>query len=129
MRRVFAGLTLAALSACTTQPAQVGGTPSMAVFFADKSAALEPTDADIIAHAASLAKASPDAPVLVRGWTDSDGSPQADIVLSQLRAQHVADALIADGVSPARISRQGRGQTHDDPGVESRRVEIRVGNQ
>ena len=129
MRRVFACLMLAGLSSCMTQPAQMAGTPSMVVFFADKSAALEPADSDIIAHAASLAKAAPDAPVLVRGWTDSDGSPQADIVLSQQRAQRVAEALIADGVAPTRIARQGRGQTHDDPGVESRRVEIRVGNR
>ena len=129
MRRYFASLMLAGLSSCMTGSAPPSGTPAMIVFFADKSAALEPNDADIIAHAADLAKASPSAPVLVRGWTDSDGSPQADVVLSQLRAQHVADALVADGVAPARISRQGRGQTHDDPGVESRRVEIRVGGQ
>ena len=126
MRRVFAGLVLAGLSSCTIFSGGPGA-PAMVVFFADKSAALEPADADIIAQAAALAKASPDAPVVVRGWTDSDGSPQADILLSQLRAQHVADALVADGVSAARISRQGRGQTHNDPGVESRRVEIRVG--
>ncbi len=129
MRRVFAGLMLAGLSSCMTGSAPRSGTPAMVVFFAEKSAALEPNDADIIAHAADLAKASPSAPVVVRGWTDSGGSPQADVLLSQQRARRVADALIADGVPPARISRQGRGQTHDDPGVESRRVEIRVGGQ
>ena len=129
MRRLFAGLVLLGVSSCTTTPAPRSATPSMVVFFAEKSAALEPAAADIIAHAASLAKASPDAPVVVRGWTDSGGSPQADILLSQQRAQRVADALVADGVPVSRISRQGRGQTHDDPGVESRRVEIRVGNQ
>ena len=80
------------------------------------------------AQAAQAAKAAPGSAVRVIGYTDSVGIPQDDVILSQHRAQRVADALVADGVDPGRISRQGRGQTHEDPGVESRRVEIEIAN-
>ena len=43
----------------------------------------------------------PDATVTVRGYSDSAASAQADVLLSQQRAQHVADALVADGVASA----------------------------
>jgi outer membrane protein OmpA-like peptidoglycan-associated protein len=49
------------------------------------------------------------------------------MALSVLRAKAVADTLVADGVPIERIVRQGRGQTHEDPGIASRRVEIDVG--
>jgi outer membrane protein OmpA-like peptidoglycan-associated protein len=64
--------------------------------------------------------------VSVLGYTDSAGRPQDDVLLSQHRAQNVADALVADGVAAGRITRQGRGQTGEDPGVASRRVEIDI---
>jgi OOP family OmpA-OmpF porin len=98
------------------------------VFFTEHSAAIDPPAASVIAQAAAAAKASPGVPVRVRGYTDSAGNPSADVALSQRRAQHVADALIADGVDPARITQQGRGQTGEDPGVASRRVEITLGS-
>jgi len=81
----------------------------------------------VIAQAAAAAKVSPTSPVRVLGYTDSAGSPGADVTLSQLRAQAVSDALVADGVEASRISHQGRGQTHEDPGQASRRVEIDIG--
>jgi len=81
----------------------------------------------LIAEAAQRASAEPAAQVTVAGYTDSAGSPPADVALSQQRAQVVADALIADGVAANRIARTGRGQTGGDPGVASRRVEITIG--
>jgi len=50
-----------------------------------------------LAQAARRANAEPAAPVEVRGYTDSSGSPQADVALSRARAQVVADALVARG--------------------------------
>ena len=126
MRTLFAGLVLLGLSSCTrTQAPSVS--PGYLVFFTERSSALEPSAADVVARAASAARAQPSSPVVVLGWTDSDGSKQADIELSRARAQRVADALVADGVAAGRITRHGRGQTGTDPGVESRRVEIRIG--
>ena len=100
--------------------------PDYIVFFQQDSVTVDPTAAAIIARAAAKARTMPDAAVIVRGYTDSAASAQADVLLSQQRAQHVADALVADGVASGRISRQGRGQTGNNPGVASRRVEINV---
>ena len=81
----------------------------------------------MIALAAQRANNEPAAPATVVGYTDSAGSPPADVALSQQRAQTVADALVADGVAANRVVRTGRGQTGDNPGIASRRVEITLG--
>jgi outer membrane protein OmpA-like peptidoglycan-associated protein len=62
--------------------------------------------------------------VSVVGYTDSAGTAPADFPLSQRRAQTVADALMADGVAANRLVRSGRGQTGENPGLASRRVEV-----
>jgi len=45
-------------------------------------------------------------------------------VLSQQRAQTVAAALVANGVAADRLVRSARGQTGENTGLASRRVEI-----
>jgi hypothetical protein len=101
--------------------------PHYVVYFQERSAQLDAPARSVIAQTAKRAKADPAAPVEVSGYTDSAGSPQADVLLSQQRAQAVADALIASGVAPNRLVRTGQGQTGSNPGVASRRVEITVG--
>ncbi len=128
MRIIVAGLALLALSSCAMMRSEPVTSPPYSVFFTERSATLETEAIGVVARAAAAAKAASSAQVTVLGWTDSDGSPQADVALSRARAQRVADALVADGVPSARIVRQGRGQTHNDPGVESRRVDIQVGS-
>lgn len=100
--------------------------PHYAVFFSERSAQLDRAARGVIAQAAERAREAPGVPVSVVGYTDSAGSPEADVVLSRERAQAVADALIADGVEASRLVRAGRGQTNEDPGVASRRVDITV---
>jgi len=100
------------------------GTPRYAVFFPERSAQLDAAAQDVVARVAERARANPEARVRVVGYTDSAGSSQADVALSQQRAQAVADALAADGVAAGRMVRAGRGQSGEDPGVASRRVEI-----
>ena len=124
MRNILSALLLLSAASC----AMIGQPrPGYLVFFGEHSADLDPPAIKVIADAAAAAKAAPGSPVVVLGYTDSAGSPQADILLSQRRAQRVSDALVQDGVAPGRISRQGRGQTREDPGVASRRVEIDIG--
>jgi outer membrane protein OmpA-like peptidoglycan-associated protein len=125
MRKILTIFCLLSLASC----AMVGpsAAPGYLVFFTEHSADIDPPAASVIARAAAAAKASPGLPVEVRGYTDSAGNPSADVLLSQRRAQRVSDALVADGVDPTRITRQGRGQTGEDPGVASRRVEIDIG--
>jgi outer membrane protein OmpA-like peptidoglycan-associated protein len=97
------------------------------VYFQERSAQLDAAARSVIAQAAQRANADPTAPVTVAGYTDSAGSPPADVLLSQQRAQAVADALSADGVAANRLIRKGHGQTGSDPGIASRRVEITIG--
>ena len=128
MRRLLTMTFLLALCSCVRTSGSGGPPPAYVVFFTERSSALEPAAVDVIAQAAATAKATPDRAVLVRGYTDSVGSKPDDVVLSQQRARAVANGLVADGVSAARITQQGRGQTGTDPGVESRRVEISLTN-
>jgi outer membrane protein OmpA-like peptidoglycan-associated protein len=126
MRKILTAFLVLALPSCAVLAPKPN--PGYLVFFTEHSAAIDPPAAAVIAQAAAAAKAAPGQAVLVRGYTDSAGNPSADVTLSQNRAQHVADALAADGVDPQRITRQGRGQTGEDPGVASRRVEINIGS-
>ena len=66
-------------------------------------------------------------PVVVAGYADPTGSREANIDMSQTRAQVVADALVDHGVSPGRITKQARGATPVVQDLqESRRVDIIV---
>ncbi len=125
MRKILTALLVLSLPSCAIVAPSTA--PGYLVFFTEHSAEIDPPAAGVIAQAAAAAKASPGLPVEVRGYTDSAGNASADVLLSQRRAQRVSDALVADGVDPARITRQGRGQTGEDPGVASRRVEIDIG--
>ncbi len=113
-------LMMIGLSACSS------GGPYI-VYFQERSAQLDPAARNLIALAAQRANEEPAAPVSVVGYTDSAGSPPADVLLSQQRAQAVADALAASGVAPTRLRRVGRGQTGAEPGIANRRVEIDIG--
>jgi outer membrane protein OmpA-like peptidoglycan-associated protein len=113
---------LLALSAC----ALFGSRTSYVVFFQERSAQLDGPAQGVIAEAATRANNRPTSRVEVIGYTDSAGSPSADVVLSQQRAQVVADALVANHVASTRLVRSGRGQAGDNPGLASRRVEIMV---
>ena len=69
--------------------------------------------------------------VLVEGHTDSKGPDDANMALSQARAESVRAYLVSRGVKPARISAVGRGEaqpvaTNDTPEgrANNRRVEI-----
>ena len=101
--------------------------PQYEVFFTKGSAELDGPARDVIANAAQQAQQYPAMPVTVIGYTDRVGSPQADVILSQKRAQTVADALVAAGVPTSRVARQGRGPTGGDPDLANRRVEIKIG--
>ncbi len=128
MRPILTTTLLLVLAACTPPAGGPAQLPAYTVFFSEHSSTLEPQAVDVIAQAASAAKAAPGARVMVLGYTDSAGSKPDDVVLSRQRAQRVADALGADGVPAGRIAQQGRGQTGQDPGVESRRVDITLAN-
>ena len=85
--------------------------PRYVVFFQERSAQLDGQAQNVVSRAAARANNNPTSSVKVVGYTDSAGSPPADVALSQKRAQTVADALVANGVGKDRLMREGHGQT------------------
>jgi outer membrane protein OmpA-like peptidoglycan-associated protein len=97
------------------------------VFFQEWSAAFDDSALRVIAEAARWAKSHPDARIDVTGAADLTGSKQANTLLSNLRAQVVADQLAADGADSHRIKRMGLGSVdYALSAQESRRVVISV---
>jgi len=71
--------------------------------------------------------------VQIGGYTDTSGSPDSNLRISQKRADAVAAELRADGIAPGRITATGFGSTHlkkaTGEGVSearNRRVEIKI---
>ncbi len=89
---------------------------------------------------ATVLSAFPDGRVSIRGYTDSKGSPQANLELSRKRAAAVKTWLVSKGgVTQATISTEGFGEQNpvapnknadgsDNPAgrQQNRRVEITV---
>jgi outer membrane protein OmpA-like peptidoglycan-associated protein len=107
---------------------------SYPVFFQPWSAAIDANASSTIAIAAKTAVANPTYPVVVTGSADTVGGEAANKDMALTRAQVVADALAADGVSASRIAIVSTGSI-SSPGTApgsfaqfSRRVLIQVGN-
>lgn len=97
------------------------------VFFQEWSAAIDDSAQTVITHAADWAKAHPGNVAHVNGFADPTGSREANILLSELRAQVVVDQLQTDGVDAGRIQQQGHGSVQFAlTSQESRRVEITI---
>jgi outer membrane protein OmpA-like peptidoglycan-associated protein len=121
--RFMLRMLLASAAVCLLTLPAAAQRPPILVFFPEWSAQFDDTAQAIVDSAASLAKQSPDSKITVTGYADPKGSPQADIYLSQVRAQRVIDRLLADGVDVSRITMDAAGRQLT-PGVASRRVEI-----
>ncbi len=134
IRRMFrpAGLGAASLLLlpCLAAPdgtrAQPAPPPAYVVFFAEWSAALDDAANGVITAAAAAAK-SGSGPITITGFADHQGSATADAELSQLRAQVVEDALLADGIPATRMKLVAAGRQPGPAGVVDRRVEVVIG--
>lgn len=105
------------------------------VLFEFGRAEIKPTAQNAIGKLANYLKQHPDRRVLIEGFTDSVGSDQANLTLSQRRSQAVADALRAQGVDPARVDTRGYGEAYPVANNASssdralnRRVEVYISN-
>lgn len=105
------------------------------VLFEFGRAEIKPTAQAAIAKLSNYLKQHPDRRVLIEGFTDSVGSDQANLTLSQRRSQAVADALCAQGVDPARVDTRGYGEAYPVANNASssdralnRRVEVYISN-
>lgn len=98
-----------------------------------KGEALSGHGRDLIQRLSGLLRHYDHSVVQVGGYTDTAAPEDANRALSQSRAKTVADTLVSDGVSKARVSSTGYGSAHPKvatgPGKNeprNRRIEIRV---
>jgi len=101
------------------------------VLFDTAQATLKPGADRAVDRLAHFLKDSPGTHVIIEGHTDSVGTDDYNLALSQRRAQAVADALNSRGVSTARTETKGLGKaypvaTNDSQAgrQQNRRVEI-----
>ena len=123
-RAVLFGAVLGMISACATAVPVSSEAPAYVVFFTPFSADLDDGALRVITDAGRAAQEVPSRRVVVAGYADRIGMPATNQTLTKLRAQVVADGLVAKGVDRRRIVLQPKGSTGGDPGVESRRVMI-----
>lgn len=105
------------------------------VLFEFGRAEIKPAAQNEIAKLANYLNQHADRRVLIEGFTDSVGSDQANLTLSQRRSQAVAEALRARGVDPTRIESRGYGEAYPVASNSSntdramnRRVEVYISN-
>ncbi len=95
--------------------------------FASGAATLKPQAASHLGTLVKFVQSHPNAPVRVIGYTDDTGTAAANLVLSRQRAQAVAQALEAQGVSADRIRTAGKGEA--DPIASNATSEGRARNR
>jgi OOP family OmpA-OmpF porin len=81
-----------------------------AIYFRPASVRLDAKSRPLLQEVEGVVGKCPTLKVEVSGYTDSDGSPEANKTLSERRAKSVADALVADGVPRNQISAAGYGE-------------------
>lgn len=87
----------------------------------------------ILDAAVATLKEDPNVRVAVEGHTDSVGSEEYNMGLSQRRAESVVDYLVAGGIARSRLEPIGMGESNpvatndtEDGRAQNRRVELRV---
>ena len=88
---------------------------------------IKPDSAQTLDDAAAALKAVPAMKVEVGGHTDNVGTPEANLKLSQERAQAVMAALVQRGIKADRLTAKGYGQT--SPVADNRTEEGRGKNR
>jgi OOP family OmpA-OmpF porin len=107
------------------------------IHYANGSAALPAGSDPAIRRAAEQIKALPAGSVVqIAGHTDNTGNPEANMRLSQHRAEVVKEALVREGVNPAMLTARGYGQSrpvasndHPDGRAQNRRIEFTVASR
>ncbi|MEI9994519.1 MAG: OmpA family protein [Rhizomicrobium sp.] len=86
---------------------------------------------NVLGPLAAILRNHPHIRIAVNGYTDTPGTAQQNLAVSQKRAQLVADALARRGAAAGRITATGFGETHlrvatgdDRKEPRNRRIEI-----
>ena len=103
-------------------------TLSGSVLFASGEADLLPGAKSRLEQVAdALTKRDPDSPIVVEGYTDSQGSKRFNERLSKERAESVRSYLVTKGVAPDRIRAEGNGA--ENPVADNSSPEGRANNR
>jgi outer membrane protein OmpA-like peptidoglycan-associated protein len=103
-------------------------TLSGSVLFASGKHELLPQAQAKLSHVSDvLARQDPDAKIVVDGFTDSQGSNDVNMRLSQQRADAVRSYLVGHGIAADRITAEGKGPT--DPVADNKTAEGRADNR
>ena len=107
--------------------------PSMDILFESSSDILTIESLDVLDSIADVLVNHPDIPIRIEGHTDSSGTKQDNLILSQLRANSVRDYLVDRGVSIYRLKAYGFGEgvpisdnSTPDGRADNRRIEFNV---
>lgn len=103
------------------------------ISFATNSADIDSSSHDLLANLTDVAKLCTEADIEISGHTDSRGSDDYNLQLSQARASSVMNYLISNGINANRLSAVGYGETQpiaDNESAEglakNRRIEFNV---
>ena len=103
------------------------------ILFDSGSSTLRPESNEQISNIAAILKAYPQVSVKVGGYTDNTGKAEDNLKISGERAAAVANAVVALGVEPGRVSSEGYGDANPiadnataDGQQKNRRVSVRV---
>lgn len=104
-----------------------------ATLFSPDTTSLDEAGLGLLEQVAAVLAAHPGVRVEVAGHTDTNGTPDSNLRISQQRAQAVLDRLVASGIAPDRLVAVGYGQTKPratndtvDGRALNRRIEFNV---
>ncbi|MEN5017469.1 OmpA family lipoprotein [Erwinia sp. Eh17-17] len=97
------------------------------VTFDSSSSTLKPAGANTLTGVAMVLKEYPKTAVNILGYTDSSGSRQLNMTLSQQRADAVGSSLITQGVAADRVRTRGMGP--DNPVASNSTAEGKAQNR
>jgi outer membrane protein OmpA-like peptidoglycan-associated protein len=103
------------------------------VFFETNKWELKPESMIELDRLVALLKGNPEKKIEIGGHTDNVGSDEANLTLSNNRAQSVVDYLIKKGIATTRLTAKGYGETmpiatndNDAGRAKNRRTEFKV---
>ena len=99
------------------------------IMFGVDSAALKPGAFDELSRVARVLNQYPQTSITIAGHTDSTGTEAHNQQLSERRAANVKNALVGEGVNPARMTAVGYGESRpvaDNTTPEGRQMNRRV---
>jgi OmpA-OmpF porin, OOP family len=103
------------------------------IYFESSSATLTPQSSEQVNNIGMILKAFPNVQLKIGGYTDNTGAADANLTLSQARAESVMAAVVGSGVDASRLKAEGYGDQFpvgdnatEEGRAKNRRVSVRV---